>query len=291
MATAVLKADNVQTLEPKRMQCMEVWGGNRSIDSGVVMPGLDAWLFSQPCEQDAGGGDVHYVSTCAGGMLVRMLIADVAGHGTKVESIGSQLRGLMRRYINNASQSGFLRALNREFTSTTSDGRFATAIVMTFEAAKNRLVISNAGHPAPLWYQSKTGRWKYLEADTEGVNVPWGIEDEVDYQQFEVKLRVGDLVLGYTDSLTEARLPDGELLGQEGLLALVQSLGTPDPARLVSQILERIDNHGKQNLTRDDITCLLFRPNGMRPRMPLRDMLMAPIRVIADWGGVHFNWR
>jgi len=106
-----------------------------------------------------------------------------------------------------------------------------------------------------------------------------------------VKLRVGDLIMGYTDSLTEARLPNGELLGPEGLLELVQSLGTPDPARLVSQILEKLDQHGKENLTRDDITCLLFRPNGMRPKLPLRDMLMAPIRVVADWGGVHFNWR
>src|SRR5437763_13582461 len=105
------------TLEPKRMQCMEVWGGNRSIDSGVILPGLGAWLFSQPCQQEAAGGDVHYVSTCAGGQIVRMLIADVAGHGAKVESTAADLRKLMRRYINHHSQAGFIRSLNREFTS------------------------------------------------------------------------------------------------------------------------------------------------------------------------------
>jgi serine phosphatase RsbU (regulator of sigma subunit) len=281
----------MQSIEPKRMQCMEVWGGNRSVDSGVIMPGLDAWLFSQPSANEAAGGDVHYVSTCAGGMIVRMLIADVAGHGTLVENTADKLRRLMRRYINDHSQAGFIRSLNSEFTNDSSDGRFATAIVMTFEGASNKLLVSNAGHPAPLWYQAKTGQWNYLEATGQGANVPMGIVDNVDYQQFEVNLRVGDLILGYTDSLPEARMPDGELLGQDGLLQLVQNLGRPDPATLVSQILEKIDKCGQGNLTRDDITCLLFRPNGMRPRLPLRDMLLAPLRIVAGWGGVHFNWK
>ena len=33
--------------EPKRMQCMEVWGGNHAVDTGVIMAGLDAWLYSR----------------------------------------------------------------------------------------------------------------------------------------------------------------------------------------------------------------------------------------------------
>src|SRR5205814_3709017 len=52
----------------KYLQCMEVWGGNQVVDSGVVMAGLDAWVYSRPVNDDEGGGDVHYVSSCAAGM-------------------------------------------------------------------------------------------------------------------------------------------------------------------------------------------------------------------------------
>ena len=55
------------------------------------MPGVDAWVYSQPCENQAAGGDVHYVSTCAAGQVVRMVVADVAGHGAGVAETGAHL--------------------------------------------------------------------------------------------------------------------------------------------------------------------------------------------------------
>src|SRR6266567_1311167 len=176
----------------KHMQCMEVWGGNRSVDSGVIMPGVDAWVFSQPCENQEAGGDVHYVSTCAGGQVVRMVLADIAGHGAGVAETGANLRLLMRRFINQHHQLKVVHSLNREFTAASSNGVFATAVVMTFESAGNRLVVSNAGHPPPLWYQSKRRRWTLFQpqsaADVGGL--PWGIEDESPYQQFQLPLSV-----------------------------------------------------------------------------------------------------
>ena len=60
---------------------MEVWGSNRAGSNGVIMPGLDAWVYSRPCSDDDAGGDVHYVSACATGRVIRALVADVSGHG------------------------------------------------------------------------------------------------------------------------------------------------------------------------------------------------------------------
>src|SRR4051812_18671738 len=91
--------------EPKRMQCMEVWGGNHAVDTGVIMPGLDAWLFSRPCNSDDHGGDIHYVSSCAAGEITRLLVADVCGHGAAVSNIAIDLRKLMRKYINYHDQT------------------------------------------------------------------------------------------------------------------------------------------------------------------------------------------
>src|SRR4051812_15561034 len=82
-----------------RMQCMEVWGGNRAVESSVSMAGLDAWVYSKPYGENASaGGDVYYVSSCATGRITRLLVADVAGHGDAVGQVGTQLRTLMRRY-------------------------------------------------------------------------------------------------------------------------------------------------------------------------------------------------
>jgi sigma-B regulation protein RsbU (phosphoserine phosphatase) len=57
---------------------MEVWGGNAAIDNGVIMPGLDAWVYARPYQQQAAGGDIHYVSSCATGRIIRLLVADVS---------------------------------------------------------------------------------------------------------------------------------------------------------------------------------------------------------------------
>jgi serine phosphatase RsbU (regulator of sigma subunit) len=270
---------------------MEVWGGNQRTDSGVIMPGLDAWIYSEPWRNETAGGDVHYLSSCASGQVVRMLVADVSGHGTSVAKTATDLRVLMRRYVNDHDQQRFVRSLNREFTAASTAGIFATAVAMTFDSPTNNLLVCNAGHPQPLWYQSARKAWTYLmPAQAGSANVPWGIEESVDYEQFAIRLRVGDLVLCYTDSLIEARDASGELIGPAGLLKLVQQLDSPDPATLVPRILKAIEERGEGCVSCDDVTCLLIRPNGLRPRVPYFDKLAAAPRVIADWCGVHFGW-
>jgi hypothetical protein len=69
------------------LQCMEVWGGNTAVESGISIPGIDAWVFSQPFHAQASGGDVHYVSMCGMGRIGRFMMADVSGHGTQVSEL------------------------------------------------------------------------------------------------------------------------------------------------------------------------------------------------------------
>ena len=61
--------------------CMEIIGGNRATQELVHAPALDIWIDSRPLESDAGGGDIHYVSTCGAGYVTRLALADVSGHG------------------------------------------------------------------------------------------------------------------------------------------------------------------------------------------------------------------
>ncbi len=268
------------------MPCMEVWGGNQAVDCGVVMSGIDAWLYSRPHQGDAAGGDVHYVSSCATGRITRVLVADVSGHGTAVAEMGTKLRGLMRRHVNHLDQTKFIASLNGEFGSMAASGCFATSVVATFFAPTNQLAVVNAGHPPPLVYRRKAVSWTFLEGaadsqDSQGqqANVPLGILEEGRYEQENLRLQVGDLVLLYTDSLTESRGADGRLLGTEGLLETVRRLDATHPETLVSSLLDAIGAIAPDNLSADDVTVLLLRPNGMMPRVPLRELVKLPFRM------------
>ena len=282
----------------KHLQCMEIWGGNRFVESSVELPGLDAWVYSRPHGGDEGGGDVHYVSSCASGMIARLLVADVAGHGAKVSETANRLRRLMRRHVNDHDQARLMRSLNREFAAVSVAGRFATAVAVTYNATTDRLVVSNAGHPPPLWYRAARGGWTFLTpgtaADGAGawggpVDVPLGIDDAVDYNRFEVNLGQGDAVVVYTDSLPEARLDEARMLGTEGLLQVVSDFGAaPAPNRLVPDLLARVMSETGRDFD-DDVTVLAFSPNGRRRQIPFRDRLMAPLRYLRGVAGAFIS--
>jgi len=268
------------------MQCMEVWGGNQLADSGVVMAGLDAWVYSKPFGGADGGGDVYYVSSCATGRITRLLVADVSGHGSAVASIAGTLRGLMRKHVNQIDQSRFVKSMNEQFTSMSSSGIFATALVTTFFSPTNHLSLCNAGHPPPLLYRAATKKWDFLEQKARGEesgNIPLGVIDLCDYDQFDVKLKVGDLVLCYTDSLIEARDGKGEMLGQAGLLELIRSIDCSDPTQLTAQLLAAAEKRCGRQVCEDDVTVLLFRPNGLAPNTPLKERLLSPFRILRSW--------
>ncbi|MDP9172798.1 MAG: serine/threonine-protein phosphatase [Planctomycetota bacterium] len=275
----------------QHMQCMEVWGGSELTTRNVEMGGLDAWIYSKPFGQSQDGGDVYYASSCATGRINRLLLADVAGHGKAVAETASGLRTLMRRYVNFLDQTEFVRSMNRQFTSISESGCFATAVVTTFFAPTRLFSVCNAGHPRPLLYRATTGQWTLLEHSDdasiarqhrpEASNIPLGIVDLTDYEQFEVALEVGDLVLCYTDALIESRDANGEFLGEDGLLKIINSLsGVDRPHLLIDSLLKAMGQIHPRNLLEDDVTVLLLRPNGNRPRSTFVGRLGATLKVM-----------
>jgi len=269
--------------ETHLMQCLEVWGGNQAVDSGVIMAGVDAWLFSQPYQGDDRGGDVHFVSSCATGRLTRMLVADVSGHGNAVADTAAALRRVMRRYMNHIDQRRFVEVLNAEFAALARAGHFATTVAATYYAPTRELAICTAGHPPPLRYSVSSKSWSVLRdnCDKGGgdphvpSNIPLGIVDLGSYEQQKLRLNVGDLVLLYTDSLIESRDEEGRLLGVEGLVRIAQTIDLVDPGEFIDELMQRIRAPYPSNLSTDDVTALLFRPNSLAPRVPLGTRLRA----------------
>jgi phosphoserine phosphatase RsbU/P len=274
-----LMADNGQY-----MQCMEVWGGSQITTQSVQLGGLDAWVYSKPYGNADFGGDIYYASSCATGRITRLLLADVAGHGDGVADLATSLRNLMRRYVNFLDQTKFVRSLNKQFAAMSKQGRFATAIATTFFSPTRVLTVCNAGHPPPFLYKSSSGKWSILERehdeDAPPSNVPLGIIPLMDYEQFDVELDAGDLVLCYTDALVESRDSAGQMFGPRGLLRVVESVGAEGSQGFIKALLEKISGYSGGNLSEDDVTVMLLKPNGDRPRIRFRQKIGAALRFL-----------
>ena len=264
----------------QHMQCMEVWGGSQLTSRCVEFGGLDTWVYSKPFGQAHAGGDIYYASSCATGRISRLLLADVAGHGHTVAATAADLRTLMRRFVNRLDQTEFVRLLNQQFAVLPRTGAFATAIVTTFFEPTRRLTICNAGHPRPMLFRATPQHWDFLSHQEAGgrsapSNIPLGLFDSAEYEQFDVELQPGDCLLSYTDALIESRDADGEMLGEEGLLRITRLLGDVPPEKLIEKLLAEIEARYPENLSEDDVSVMVIRANGRKLRFSASDKLRA----------------
>lgn len=275
--------ESLQLPQPvgEKMRCMEVWGGNRSTWSQFSVPGLDLWIHSEPYRSNNEGGDVYYLSSCASGRITRMLLADVSGHGASVAPVAIELRDLMRKNINFVSQSHLVKSLNDEFESISEEGAFATALVSTFFSPTRTLSLCNAGHPMPVIRRVSTGRWERCDtglSETPMRNMPIGIFNAADYRSGKLVLSPGDMVLSYTDSLSESQKENGELISPEGVCDLLQDIDVMYPELIVPALLAKIRGLNSLNLSADDTTVMLLRANGSGVRFI--ENLKAPFRLL-----------
>lgn len=270
-----------------RLECLEVWGGSSCIDSSIGVTGLDVWAYSQPAD-DIAGGDLYLVSMCACARVSRFLVADVAGHDAESAVVAERLRKLMRKHINKPDQTRLARSLNRDFDGMAKHGKFATAVLATFFPPSGHLIICNAGHPKPLLYQAAQKRWSLLDPDEsdsiEGIsNLPLGVDGDSPYRQFVVPIQRDDLVLVYTDGVTEARMNDGTMLGDSGVLELVKLLDPTQAPQFLQLLRSSLTQAIGHDMRGDDVTMLLLRANG---KQPPRQSMTQKIRTTAKMMGL-----
>lgn len=103
-------------------------------------------------------------------------------------------------------------------------------------------------------------------------------------------LHVGDIIFCYTDALAESKGATGELLGTAGLLQIAGRIKNVNPSQLIPRLLAEIAVHDPDYASRDDVTCMVFRPNGLRPSVPIGDLLLAPFRMAMATMGMKFGY-
>jgi phosphoserine phosphatase RsbU/P len=245
-----------------RLACFELWGGNRKAEFRIELPGLMGWVHSVPLEPDAGGGDVHYLSVCSQGRVSRIALADVAGHGPTANGVAERLREMLRRHTNNWDQSALMRELSDAFHEGSRRVEYATAAVLGFYVETSELLFTNAGHPLPLWYHATEAAWELLQDCTpharEISDLPLGLITGTNYSQTAVQLGLNDLLVLYTDGITEMRNEAGNELGQRGLLDLACRAHLASPTDFSAALLAGVQAFRGSAPRRDDETLVVL---------------------------------
>ena len=246
--------------------CSELWAGNRRAASLFELPGLTAWVHSVPTGPVPAGGDVHYVSVCPNCLVSRIAIADVSGHGEAVAVFGEKLRELMRVHLHALEQIPLMRDLNQAVREEFGGAHYATMVAVGWHNRRGLLVVTNAGHPPPLWYRASRDEWTWLETRRASgrqrpAGVPLGLLSDVTYDRLVVKPQPGDLFVLYSDGVSEAITPAGVEVGQDGLMDMVRALRIKSPEGIGTQLAStlRAFREGRESL--DDETIIVVARN------------------------------
>lgn len=246
-----------------KLGCHEVRGGNIRAAYEAELPGLSGWICCRPLAPSPAGGDVYYMSACSKGVMARVVLADVAGHGETVEAAARRLRGAVRQHLDEWDQSVLIRELNDTFLTGSGGYQFATAFLASFYCGSGELLFTNAGHMPPLWYRASAKEWTLLSDSTplskEIADLPLGIIAGTSYRQTAVQLEPGDLLLLYTDGISEAYDESGTQLGLERLLAIARTLPAESAAAAGQELLAAVDRYRGTAPLRDDETVMALR--------------------------------
>ena len=258
---------------------MEVAGGRLSYEVEYEMPGLNMSIFSRQSDHGiSGGGEVHYVSSCASGRITRMMLVDICGDEDIFRRFSCEMRFGLMRNINSIWQNRVVADIGRQFRDFANQGGFATASVATFFAPTRSFVMCNIGNPPPLIYRSKKQRWEVDHGDVEHTSSDSdpvdGVFSEHEYRHISTKLEVDDLFVIYGNGFAQSVFPGGDVVGRSRLLAALQDAPHSDPkARLthIAQLIQQV------NSPREDSTILLCRVTDSP--VSIRDNLLAPLRL------------
>ena len=138
-----------------------------------------------------------------------------------------------------------------------------TAAVVAYYSNEHEALISYAGHPPVLYKRATDEMWSFatppdreIQRDFLPMNLPFDIFPDTKYRQFTIPLEPGDRLFVYTDGITEAFNPEGELFGKDRLKNILDQNGTIPLPELKSAVLRALHQYTKKGLTHDDITLI-----------------------------------
>jgi sigma-B regulation protein RsbU (phosphoserine phosphatase) len=211
--------------------------------------------FSAACVPAAGiGGDYYDVLQRPGGCLA-FAVADISGKGISAAILMSNVHAVLRTLYDAGHPAGELCSqLNRHLHRVTDGTKFATAFYAEWSERDRSLTYVNAGHPAPVLLGSCSGELLHRGGP------PLGIFPSSEFQTGRLVLQPGDMMVLYSDGITDAGENSGRQFGRARLEAAVKRYGARPLDEIRQHILKAVRDWSGDELN-DDMTLLLVRAN------------------------------
>ena len=165
------------------------------------------------------------------------VLGDVVGIGPKAASDAALTRYTLRSLARSASDPGaLLEQLNSHLFPQLGSDRFVRLLIAVLDPERAVLTYSNAGHVPPVLYRMKSSRVEWLE---EG-GLVLGIERSAKYNSGKLELDPGDMLIMYTDGVTEASR-DGRPFGQGKFKDLIELYGVGTPGELAQALRRSVE--------------------------------------------------
>jgi hypothetical protein len=201
------------------------------------------------------GGDFYDILPRPDGRVV-IALGDVAGKGSPAALLMAILLAMLRTLLDEGLDAEpLVNRLNLQIVRHAPSSRFITLQFVNVNPATGDFVAVNAGH-LPGLFRRRNGEFERL---TDG-GIALGMFANSTYAAQLGRLEVGDLLVLYSDGITEAESPSGVPFDEEGLIALIRAHGESDALpELAKAIIKAVERHAQDVRFADDLTILLAR--------------------------------
>jgi sigma-B regulation protein RsbU (phosphoserine phosphatase) len=203
------------------------------------------------------GGDYYDVIRLSKNKL-GICVADVAGKGISAALLMANVQAAVRAFASDlSSPAQVCSSINSVLCTNLASGKFVTLFYGVLDASRRTLEYTSAGHLRPILIDSN-GSVDRLENGGAllGVFPDWKYEDS------RVELKPGDLLLLFTDGITEAMAPDGEEFGEDRLIAAATVSPGKTIRDLQAQLLGQVKNFCNSQMSDDATLILIAVPGG-----------------------------
>jgi serine phosphatase RsbU (regulator of sigma subunit)/pSer/pThr/pTyr-binding forkhead associated (FHA) protein len=217
-----------------------------------AVPGFELQGISFPSYQI--GGDYYDFILCADGRLV-VALGDVSGKGTSAALLMSSLHAAVHAQVASCRPiTESIGAVNRYLADNTPANRFVTLFYAELDPRTGSLSFINAGHNPPL-IAHEGGTLEHLAAG----GLPLGIVPDYDYREGRTQLRHGDVLVAYSDGVTETQNPKGDEFGTARLQEVISQNIECSAAAIRDKIEAALSTFAQGTPAVDDITLLIVK--------------------------------
>ncbi len=206
------------------------------------------------------GGDFFDVLPLPDGRII-VTLGDVAGKGSPAALLMALLLAVLRTLVEEGLEASVLvKRLNLQICRHSPSSRFITFYYGIYNPATGGLTYVNAGQNPPF-IRRTDGRLERLTA----TGVALGMFDHSTFESRETHITPGDLLVLYSDGVTEAENADGQPFEESGLLDVVNRNLSDPPAELGARVLKAVEAHAKDLRFFDDLTVLVLKRSATLP--------------------------